>query len=146
MKRKSRRRVYRDRYRYVSLRLVGKNLDPDKITEQLGLEPNSAERRGKIKGKSGETYNRKSGYWNLSSRLRRNATLQNHVKDILEQIKPKKRTLRRMLGECYGVLNIAVQPHEELANVGYTFPASLLVEFVSLGFDIRLSFYMPWGE
>ncbi|RKY06696.1 MAG: hypothetical protein DRP65_11430 [Planctomycetota bacterium] len=145
MKRKSkRRRIYRDRYRCVMLRFAGKYLDPDEITEQLGIEPYFAGRRGKIKGKSGETYNRQSGYWSMSSRLRRNATLQNHVKDILEQIRPKKKVLLGILREYSGDLNIAVQPHEELANVGYTFPASLLVEFVSLGFDIRFSIYPSW--
>ncbi|MGD0078466.1 MAG: DUF4279 domain-containing protein [Sedimentisphaerales bacterium] len=140
---KKRKRIYRDRYKFVALRLLGKDLDPDKITKALALHPVSSQPCNALRRKAERIYNTNYGHWNLGSRLPRNSTLQNHVKDILEQIRPKKKILRRILRNVEADLNIAVQPHEDLAISAYTFPAEILSEFVSLGIYIRFSVHIP---
>jgi hypothetical protein len=140
---KKRKRIYRDRYRYVVLRLLGKELDPDKISKALALYPVSSQPSNALRRKVDRIYNTNYGHWNLGSRLRRSATLQNHVKDILEQIRPRKKILRRILRKVEADLSIAVQPHENLAISSYTFPADILAEFTSMGIDIRFSVHIP---
>jgi hypothetical protein len=80
--------------------------------------------------------------------MRTNATLQNQAKDILEQILPTRKILRRILKNVEADLNIAVQPHEDLVIAGYTFPAQILAKFTSMGIDIRFSVHMPhiWDD
>lgn len=134
---------YQDRYRYVVLRLLGKDLDPDKTSKALALYPVSSQSSNSLRRKADRIYNTNYGHWNLGSRLRRSATLQNHVKDILEQIRPKKKILRKILKKVEADLNIVVQPHEDLAISAYTFPAEILTEFVSMGIDIRFSIHIP---
>ena len=94
-----------DTYRYVVLRLWHKNLDPKKITKALGIEPDASWRRGPIlneKGeiiinnKTGKPYRKPYGQWNLSSFVQGNARLDTRIKDILEQIKPKRAILRKI--------------------------------------------------
>ena len=140
---KKRKRIYRDRYKYVVLRLLGKDLDPDKISRVLALDPVSSQPSNALRRKADKIYNTNYGHWNLGSRLHRSATLQNHVNDILKQIKPKKKILRRILRKVEADLNIAVQPHEDLAISAYTFPADTLAEFTSMGIDIRFSIHIP---
>jgi len=137
------RKRYPDRYHLVVLRLCGMNLDPAKITRALGLQPGSAQPSANLKIKSKRIYNTRLGHWNLDSRLRQSATLQNHVKDILDQIRPKKRVLRRILKNVDADLNIVVEPHRDVAIACYLFPAEVISEFTSLGIDIQFSIHVP---
>jgi hypothetical protein len=134
---------YPDRYHLVVLRLCGSNLDPAKITRALGLEPGTAQPSANLKIESRRIYKTKLGHWNLDSRLRRNATLQSHVKDILEQIRPRKKTLRRILKNVDADLNICVEPHRDVAIATYLFSAEVISEFASLGIDIQFSIHVP---
>ena len=135
---------HQDRYRLVVLRLYGKNLDADRITKVLGLEPHSAQSSANFRKEIEKlVYNTPYGHWNLCSRLRRNATLQNQARDILEQIKPKKKILRLLLKNFEGDLNIAVEPHEDLVIAAYSFPAEIISGFTLLGIDIRFSVHIP---
>ena len=148
-KRRKKRKALRDQYRYVLRTLSGKNLDPVKITRSLGLEPDWSSVPGEVfRGKSGKVYKYPIGTWCIASRLRRNSSLENHVKDLIDQIQPKKNTLLRILKNAKGELTIAVRPHKEVANANYYFPAELIREFTSLGIDIHFSFYDPhtWEE
>ncbi|HUW20063.1 MAG TPA: DUF4279 domain-containing protein [Sedimentisphaerales bacterium] len=133
-----------DRYRLVVLRLCGKNLDADKITEALGLEPDSAQSSANLRKENEKVvYNTPYGHWNLCSKLRRSATLQNQARDILARIKPKRKTLGLLLKELEADLNIAVEPHEDLVIAAYSFPAEIISGFTSLGIDIRFSVHIP---
>lgn len=144
---KKRRKRYRDQFRFVVLRLVGKNLDSDKVTESLGLEPAFAQPAASLKREFKKVFSSPYGHWTLESRLRRNATLQNQLKDILEQIRPKKAALRRILkGDVDADINIAVEPDARLAVAAYTFPAEDISEFASLGIDVRFSIHIPICE
>ena len=137
------RKRHPDAFHLVRLRLCGRDLDPANITRALGLEPVSAQPSANLKIKSKRMYNTKLGHWNLGSRLRENATVQNHVKDILDQIRPKKRILRRILKNVDADLNIAIEPHHDLVIAAYLFPAEVISEFTSLGIDIRFSIHIP---
>lgn len=67
------------------------DLDLARITKALGLEPVSAQPSADLGIPGKRMYNTRLGHWNLASRLRRNATVQNHVKDILEQNQTEER-------------------------------------------------------
>jgi len=137
-KTKTKRRKVRE-WRLVLLTIAGKHLDPEKVTEILGILPDSC-------GKLGELYrkNRKcqQGYWSLDggpSTWR----IETQMKSILKRISPAKYKLIKLIKEDETVkrayLKIAFAPPREVANACYCFDAELINEFTSMGIDIALS-------
>lgn len=147
-KKKAKRKVLRDKFRYAHLSLYGKVLDPEKVTNSMGINPDLSFSPGEKFRKRGKICKTSFGQWTIEDRLRSNARLQDKIKDILDQIIPKKTILRKILRDAKGELTIAVQPPNESINPNYYFPAELINEFTSLGIDIHFSFYNPvaWEE
>lgn len=133
-----------DRYewRQVTLNIVGKNLDPDKVSAVLGIQPDDWARRGEPFGKNKKT---EQGYWTLEggpSTWR----IETQVRSILKRITSVKNLLRRLIGEDETVeqayLTIAVMPPRGIAVAGYCVNAEVINEFTSLGIDIALSIHV----
>src|SRR5512145_318849 len=73
---------------YATLRLWGKQLDPDKVTSSLKITPYLAHKVGDRRGKSGTWPH---GYWGLTSQDRIVSTnLAVHIEWLLDQIEPAK--------------------------------------------------------
>jgi len=64
--------------------LVGE-FDPIDVSRRLGLEPTSSWMKGDLNPRT--QFERKHSRWNLDSRLERSASLEQHVADVLEQLK-----------------------------------------------------------
>jgi len=118
-------------WRYASLTISGKNLDPQKITRELEVKPDSWAKRGDHFGKNKKT---KQGFWGLeggSSKLRFDTKL----KKILSKILPVKHRLTKLIEENKDIqqiyLDIAVMPPEGCLIAEYNFKADLLNEFTS---------------
>lgn len=147
------RKKYQDRYRYVILRLWGRELDPEKITRAMGIEPDAGWFRGPLVNEKGEVVIDKKtgkpwkvysyGQWILKSRIRGNSKLVTRIQDIWEQIELKKKILRRILREVGADLKICVEPSEHLCRALYNFPAEILNKFTALGIDIEFSIHNP---
>ncbi len=140
------RRRYQPATQAVSIHLWGKKLEPDKITQDLGIKPDWVCRRGVEKAPDGKVIRNRNGkprkstfgHWSLDSHVHDNSGILSRIKDILKQFTPKKRQLRRILKEASADLIITIEPHRDLASYGYTLPANLLNEFTSLGINIRI--------
>lgn len=145
------RKRYQPGLQLVFLHLWGKELNPDKITQVLGIKPDWLRRRGVEKGPNGKVIRdrngklRKSafGRWFIESHVHENSGIVSRIEDILKQIRPKKRQLRRILKETRAELTIVVEPPRDLATYSYILPASLLNEFTSLGIDIEITVDIP---
>lgn len=147
------RKKYQDRYRYVILRLWGRELDPEKITRAMGIEPDDWWFRGPAVNQKGDVVIDKKtgkpwmifpyGQWILRSRIRGNSKLVTRIQDIWEQIEPKKKILRRILKEVKADLKICVEPSEHLYRALYNFPAEILNKFTAIGIDMELSIHNP---
>ena len=62
--------------------------DPDEITRFLGIAPTQIGREGELLPKGSER--RKCSLWALHSRLARTDPIENHVKDVLNQMEDTK--------------------------------------------------------
>jgi hypothetical protein len=136
------KRNERYEWRRVTLNIVGKNLDPDKVSAVLGIQPDDWAGRGEPFGKNKKT---KQGYWTLEggpSTWR----IETQMRNILKTITPVKHRLRRLIEEDEIVeqayLTIAVMPPRGIAVAGYCFSAEVINEFTSLGIDIALSIHV----
>lgn len=146
-----RNRRRHDRYCYVVLRLWERYLNPEEITKKLNITPDGSWMSGVVRDKNGETIRRKNGtaikkrygQWNLEAHVHENSGLEARIQNILEQIRPKRKILKRILKNVNADLKIVVHPNEYLAIAGYVFSGELLNEFTSLGIDIQFAIEMP---
>ena len=140
---KKRRVTYRDRYRYVVLQVYSQNLNPEAVTKALNTEPTWSHRRGKSVASTGRTIEHSEGSWSIATQLHRNASLENHVRSVWDQIRHRKAALKRILRDAKACLVVAVEPHPELIVWAHVFPAKVLEGFCQLGIDIRFSMIDP---
>lgn len=151
-----RKKRHIDTFRYVFLDLSAKDLDPDKITKTLGIQPDSSCRRGLIKDQDGKVIKDRNGKprrwvvgtWILDAHVHGNSGLEAQIKDIFEQIRPKKAILRRILKSVDATLTIVVEPDRDLCTAAYFLPAALISEFTSLGISVEFRFDNPqiWDD
>jgi len=83
-----------EQYAYITV--VG-DFNPEAITARVGLKPSEAW----IKGERNERTHRERKFsrWSLKSRLKLSASLEDHVKDVLEQALPKAEQFRQVGNE-----------------------------------------------
>lgn len=151
-----RKKRHIDTFRYVFLDLSAKDLEPDKITKTLGIQPDSSCRRGLIKDQDGKVIKDRNGKprrwlvgtWILDAHVHGNFGLEAQIKDILEQIRPKKAIMRRILKSVDATLTIVVEPNRDSCTAAYFLPAALISEFTSLGINVEFRFDSPqiWDE
>jgi hypothetical protein len=87
----------KDNEQYAYFTVVG-DFDPNAITSRLGLEPSESWIRGSRNERT--HHERKLSRWSLDSRLDRSTSLENHVRDVLQQTLLRTQEIRR-LGEEY---------------------------------------------
>jgi hypothetical protein len=74
---------------YVKFILQGEPVDPDLITEALGVSPARRFKKGDTYGKKGNKWT--IGFWSISSRdMVESSDLENHIVWILERLEPVK--------------------------------------------------------
>jgi hypothetical protein len=131
----------KDTFRQVCFNIVGRNLDPSKVTRLLGIMPDDMCKRGDTFGKKRKA---KQGYWSLEGRPR-NTRLETQLKNIMERIKhiePQLKSVIRRKEVEQAYLTFAVEPSENVNVAGYCLKADLLNKFTSLGIDIAFSIHM----
>lgn len=150
------RRRYPDVYRNVFLEISARDLDPDKITKTLDIQPDVAFRRGFLRDQEGKVVKDKKGKprkspfgsWILEAHVHGNSGLEAQIKDIFEQIRLKKAILRRILKSVDATLTVVVEPNRDLCTAAYFLPAALINEFTSLGINVEFRVDNPqmWNE
>lgn len=129
-------------WRRVFLSLTGKNLDPEKVTEVLGILPDDRAKRGEPFSKISKCI---QGSWALEGGPS-NWLIETQMKYILKRIRPVKNQLKKLIKENktvrYAYLTIAFAPPEGIPNACYCFNSKLINEFTSLGIDIALSIHI----
>lgn len=127
-------------WRAVSLNISGRNLDPDRITDFLLIQPDDSGRRGERLGKLPVKAIR--GNWTLEGGPS-NWRIETQIKSILKRISPVKQRLQKIIEEDNKVdrayLEIACAPPIGCPNPCYYFDAELIDEFTSIRIDIYLS-------
>ena len=79
--------------------IVGDDLNPEEITEALGITPTDSWKKGDLNPRN--RYKRKFGRWSLYSRLVRSEELESHIADVLTQLDQNPDAFRK-ISEAYG--------------------------------------------
>ena len=129
----------------VRLSICGTYLDPVEVTEALGIEPDDSAKKGDLWGPAHDRIC-KQGVWSLIGRPS-TSRIETQMADILKRLGPSRTRLRRFIRENKHVqeasVDIGYTPREDLAIACFTLKSALVKEYVSLGVDIEISFYLP---
>ncbi|MBW2063216.1 MAG: DUF4279 domain-containing protein [Deltaproteobacteria bacterium] len=129
-------------WRCVSLTLVGRDLNPDNVSNTLRIRPDDSARRGESFGAKRKT---KFGLWSLDGRPS-SGRIHTQMKNLLQRIEPAGKELRRMIdaGDVdQAYMRISFQPSSGIAVAERVLPAELVAGVTSLGIDIVISVNMP---
>ena len=140
---KSTKQIMAYEWKYASLTISGKNLNPKKVTRLLGVKPDSWAKRGDHYGKNRRS---KQGFWVLEGGSS-NWRLETQLKYIFKRIASVKHRFKKIIKEDVNIkdvyLTIAVKPHDLVAVAGYYINSEILNKFTSLGIGLALSIHVP---
>jgi hypothetical protein len=131
----------KDNEQYAYLTVVGE-FSPETITAQLGLQPSDVWMKGDLNEKT--HLERKFSRWSLHSRLERSASLENHVRDVLEQVLPKAEQIRR-IGTEYQV-GVQLVGYFYTDYPGFCMDRGLISGLAHLNVGIDCDFYYLYSE
>ena len=125
----------------TSIRIFGKNLNPDELTHLLGSQPTKAQKRGEvITNSNGETRVAKKGCWLISYDGDDEVELEIKIESLLNKLTDDFQIWERITRE-YKV-DIFCGLFLESFNEGYELSARLLKKMgernLKIGFDIYL--------
>jgi hypothetical protein len=129
----------------ISLRIVGDDLDPDFITQQLGVAPTESGRRGEPNDRAGggRPSRREIGVWIY----RVSVTADTELGDALDQLlaaMPQDATLWEELTSTYAV-DVLCGVFLEADNQSTTIPADVLERLGRLGLALAFELHVSYG-
>lgn len=130
-------------YRSIGFKVMGRDLDPDKVTEKLEIEPDVCSKRGLPIPYSSEKS--KQGHWSIYLD-RRDATLETRLRNLATFLGPKSKQLREIF-KWKEVerkeLEIIVYQYADEPVSSYEFDGELLKTFTALGVNIIFTAGLP---
>jgi len=121
--------------------LVG-DFDPADITLRLGIEPTRSWKKGDINPNT--QYERNHSRWSLNSRLEQTASLESHVSDVLEQLRPHASSVEQIRDEVEGGLQLVAYFYS--VYPGFSLEAPVLFELGKLKLGIDCDFYYLYSD
>jgi Domain of unknown function (DUF4279) len=131
----------KDNEQYAYLSFTG-DFDPASITDQLGMQPSESW----IKGSRSERTHleRKFSRWSLNSRLERTASLEDHVRDVLEQTLSVAEQIRH-IGETFtAYVQLVGWFHNDYP--GFGLDSELISGLAQLNVGIDCDFYYLYSD
>jgi hypothetical protein len=131
----------KDNEQYAYFTLTG-DFDPKVITERLGVEPSESWRKG---DRSERThYERKFSRWSLNSRLDHAASLEEHVRDVLDQTRDHAAAIREIGEEFNCWVQLVGFFHNHYP--GFGLDSNLIAGLASLNVAIDCDFYYLYSH
>ncbi|HWY99432.1 MAG TPA: DUF4279 domain-containing protein [Edaphobacter sp.] len=121
--------------------LVGE-FDPADISTRLGLEPTSSWKKGDLNPKT--QLERKHSRWNLNSRLGQSTSLEEQVRDVLEQLKVCSPTITDLRATVDGGMQLIGYFYTDYP--GFGLDHETLSELGQLRPGIDCDFYYLYSE
>ena len=116
--------------------------EPASITEQIGLEPTSSWKKG---DRNERTHlERKFSRWSLDSRLDKFASLEAHITDVLEQLKPNAGQVKQVLKLDDGGIQLVGWFYKDYP--GLHFEKDLVAGLAELELSVDFDFYYMYSD
>lgn len=122
---------------FATLRMIGKDLDPDEVTERLGLNPTNSHKQGDVRGHG--TW--PQGYWEITSQARVVSTdLALHIEWLLDQIEPVREEFISLISSGIRA-DMFCFWESQTGNGGPSFKPKLMARLANLDLELGLDIY-----
>lgn len=132
---------------HVSFCIYDFESSPEEITKQLGLYPSETILKGELQriGKDKHSIGRKNKQngWILSSELPLNSSVEDHLENLINKLKPYKEKIKEITSQYYSEFSCAPYYHE--TNPGFQLSNSILKEISDLGSVLDFDVYCLAG-
>lgn len=131
----------------VDIRIVEFPCHPDLITERLGIQPTKAWLKGgSINHPNGSKY--KQNGWELSSSVDKHAEFGEHIRSLIEQLKPHLERFAEVSNQYYTELSCAVYMYfdSDQSTPWLHFTKEELQFFDQIGAAVDFDLYVLPGE
>jgi hypothetical protein len=121
--------------------LVGE-FDPAEITAFLGLKPTRSWKKGDINEQT--KLERKHSRWCLDSRLENTSSLEKHIADVLDQLRPHIPSISELRSTVDGGMQLVAYYHTDYP--GFSLDDSAIFELAQLKLGIDCDFYYLYSN
>ena len=121
--------------------LVG-DFDPANISARLGLEPTCAWKKGEINERTQRERNHSR--WCLDSRLEKTKALEDHVVDVLDQLRPIASAVEEIRAEIDGGIQLVAYFYTDYP--GFSLDDSVLLQLGKLKLGVDCDFYYLYSD
>ena len=123
---------------HASLRIIHDDLDPEEITQQIGIQPTWAWRQGQLRPKGNVIS--PIGIWGLTTNFMKSRDIRRHLDWLIEQMNGKEEILKELQAQgyrmdvfCYWLSNGQGGPTISLRN---------MIGLANLGIELGFDFWM----
>jgi Domain of unknown function (DUF4279) len=131
----------KDNEQYAYLTVVG-DFRPESVTAKLGLEPSETWKKGEQNERT--HLERKFSRWSIDSRLERSASLEDHVRDVLEQVLPNADQIRQVATEYKVWVQLVGFFHNNYP--GFGMDRELISGLAQLNVGVDCDFYYLYSD
>ena len=128
-----------EQYAYFT---VVNSFDPDEITRRVGISPTESWRKGDLHPKTGRARN--FSRWILRSRLQTTASLETHVRDVLDQLDANPTAFKRLSIEENGTMQLVAFFRNDYPGV--SFERELIERIAGYSLSMDCDFYFPYPD
>lgn len=118
------------------------SFDPGEITRRVGVSPTDSWKKGDLHPK--RRMERKFSRWCLRSRLEAYSELEDHIRDVLEQLEQNPSEFQKLAKEFSGCMQLVGYFHE--GYPGLHFDSSLVQGLAKYGLSVDFDFYELWSD
>lgn len=123
----------------VTLRFFGEELEPDRVTRALGLQPTRARQRGDAVSTAGTEQRARTGSWLLSGEQQSRTPLPQQIEDLFARLPAELDIWRDLTGRYRGDLFCGLWC--KTWNRGLELPPSVLRSVAERGLHIAFDIY-----
>jgi len=137
-----------DKWSRAAFSIFSVTLTPQEITERLGLQPTGTHEKGRPKGvrrKDGSISPLivwKDSAWHLNAPLKKDQSLAEHIKWLLDVLEPKRDAIKSLSSECT-LIRFFCGFSSGNRQGGFSLDDQTLARLSKLGFPLVLDLYPP---
>ena len=131
----------KDNEQYAYFSVTG-DFDPSSITSLLSLEPTEQWMKGTRNERT--HFERKFSRWSLESRLPRSSSLEDHVRDVLEQTRERAEEIRQVGKEYTAYMQLVGWFHNDYP--GFGLDGDIITGLAQLNIGIDCDFYYLYSD
>lgn len=128
-----------EQYAYFT---ITNSFDPEDITRRVGVSPTDSWKKGDLHPR--RAMERKFSRWCLRSRLGNDSELEDHIRDVLEQLEQNPSEFQKLAKEFSGCMQLVGYFHE--GYPGLHFDMLLIQGLAKYGLSVDFDFYELWSD